>query len=209
MSKLFIYGCSFGKYGTTIGKDSDNWSDINSFGDFLSKKLNLEPVNRCWAGGSNFHIFRKVMNDIVSNNISNDDLVILQYSFIDRAWCNDTSKTVMPHYKEFQDYYKNYFSEELAFASLVSFNTYLSSKFQCKFVYSTVENLKTLQTINKTLYNDFTSNTNFLQINGMSPKDHIVSLKDSNLFLPCQHLSIEGHKLMADLYYNFIANMVE
>jgi len=205
MDKLFLYACSFGKFGTAKNPSNDNWIDDNSFGVALADKLNLEFVNRSWPGGSNHHIFRKVMQDIVSNNIQENDLVIVQYSFINRGWCNDLSKTVMPQYKEFEDYYIRFYSDEVSLANLVSLNTYLKNKLKCKFVYSTAENIKNLQNINPIMCSDFTNDTRFFSIDGMGPITYLDSLHDNRLFLPCRHPSKEGHTMIADLYYKFIS----
>lgn len=205
MNKLFLYACSFGKFGTAKNPNSDNWVDANSFGVALADKLELKLVNRSWPGGSNHHIFRKVMQDVISNNIQKNDLVIIQYSFINRGWCNDLSKTVMPHYTEFEDYYMRYYSDEIGLANLVSLNTYLKIKLKCKFVYSTTENIKNLENINPTMYGDFINDTRFFAVNGMSPITYIDSLNDDRLFFACKHLSKEGHAMIADLYYTFIS----
>jgi hypothetical protein len=204
-SKLYLYACSFGKFGTPKGPNAHIWNDEHSFGDVLSRKLNLTLVNRSWPGGANHHIFLRIMRDVFSNNIKEQDFVIVQYSFIDRAWCNDLSKTVMPYHKEFEDYYKLYYSDKMSLLNLVSFNEYLKTKIKCKFVYSFVDKSETLKNTTVHLYNDFINDHRFFSINGEGPITYLSSLNDKKLFFPLDiHPSADGHKIIADLYYDFI-----
>jgi len=202
MNKLFLYACSFGKFGTSQGVDKNKWSDNNSFGESLATKLNLELVNRSWAGGSNFHIFRKVMMDITLGNITADDLVLIQYSFINRAYCVDHSKTVMINDSEFDDYYKNFYSDSQSLAMMVSFNQYLKTKLP-NMIYSCVDDLQTLENINQIMYSDFVNDPRFFSIKNQSPILYIRSL-GSDMYFDCMHLNKKGHETLSEYYYNFI-----
>jgi len=68
--KVFAYGCSFTRY---------NWP---SYADILG--LHYETYNRGNSGSGNERIFYHFMEDIKKNNISSNDLVILQWSGTDR-----------------------------------------------------------------------------------------------------------------------------
>jgi len=207
-NKLYLYACSFGKFGTTNGPDADKWVNDNSFGSILAEKLDLKLVNRSWTGGSNHHLFINAMRDLMYGNIQPNDLIVIQYTHIARAWCNDLSKTVLPHSKEFEDYYKQYYSDFLGLSNLVSTNTYLKSKFEnkfkCKFVYSTADDINFFKKINHTLYNDFVSDSNFCSIEKQSILPYVRSLNNKDLFFSCEHPSKEGHAMIADLYHRFI-----
>ena len=68
--KVFAYGCSFTRY---------SWP---SYADILG--LHYETYNRGKSGSGNERIFYHFMEDIKKNNISSNDLVILQWSGTDR-----------------------------------------------------------------------------------------------------------------------------
>jgi len=202
---LYLYACSFGKFGSSVGINAHNWVDENSFGDVLSKKINLKLINRSQPGGSNFHIFDKVMQDI--NSISENDLVIIQYSFINRAYCTDHKKTVMPHHLEFEEYYQKFYSDRQSFAMLVSFNEYLKKKIKGRLIFSCVDNLHLLKTIDNTMYEDFTNDDRFVSTQTNSPIEYLYRLSDKTLLFPCTHPSMSGHIKLAELYYDFITKM--
>lgn len=78
--KLFVAGCSFSDY-TKVSK---------VYGDFLAEKLNCQYMHTAIGNGSNYRIWREVVNCILSGKLTSDDLLIVQYSNIHRNefWFN-------------------------------------------------------------------------------------------------------------------------
>jgi hypothetical protein len=90
--KIFAYGCSFTSY---------NWP---SYADVLG--LQYEVYNRGASGSGNERIFYMLMDDIRHKNIKQDDIVITQWSGVDRfnylksnkQWIGD-GNILLPHNK--------------------------------------------------------------------------------------------------------------
>lgn len=86
--KIFAYGCSFTSY---------NWP---SYADILG--IQYEVYNKGASGSGNERIFYYLMQDIKENNISKNDIVILQWSGTERfnylktnnCWIGDGNVTL-------------------------------------------------------------------------------------------------------------------
>ena len=74
MPKLFVSGCSFSDY--TLVKH--NW------GELLSDKLGMQYVHMNRGGGSNDRTWREIAWKILEGEITSDDVVIAQYTNLDR-----------------------------------------------------------------------------------------------------------------------------
>ena len=74
MAKLFVSGCSFSDY-TLVEK---NW------GENLAALIGMEYVHMNKGGGSNDRGWREISWKIIQGEITTQDLVILQYTNIDR-----------------------------------------------------------------------------------------------------------------------------
>lgn len=72
--KLFVAGCSFSDY-TKVDK---------VYGEYLSDKLNCEYVHEGAGCGSNYRIWRKIVGHVLEGNLTSDDLLVVQYTGIDR-----------------------------------------------------------------------------------------------------------------------------
>lgn len=72
--KLCVGGCSFSDY-TKIEKP---------YGVCLSEKLNSIYIHEGAGCGSNWRIWRRVVNHITKNNITKKDILIVQYTTIER-----------------------------------------------------------------------------------------------------------------------------
>lgn len=72
--KLFVAGCSVSDY-----------SQVDEvYGEILAKKLNVEYVHEGSVCGSNWRIWRKIVNYIINNNLTPDDLLVVQYTTTER-----------------------------------------------------------------------------------------------------------------------------
>ena len=74
MSKLFVAGCSVSDY-TSVNK---------VYGEYLSEKLEYDYVHEAAACGSNWRIWRKIGNHIINGTLTSKDLLIVQYTTIER-----------------------------------------------------------------------------------------------------------------------------
>ena len=81
MSKLFVAGCSVSDY-TKVD---------TVYGEYLSEKLNYEYVHEGAGCGSNWRIWRKITNHILNGNLTPNDLLVVQYTTIERReiWSRD------------------------------------------------------------------------------------------------------------------------
>lgn len=70
MKKLFVAGCSFSDY-TGISQ---------TYGELLAEKINYQYIHEGAGCGSNYRIWRKITNYVLENQISSDDLLIIQYT---------------------------------------------------------------------------------------------------------------------------------
>ena len=93
---LFVYGCSFSdRYGSVI----------DSYGDIISKKLNLNYFHNARICGSNFAISRSLNNHIMNRQISNNDIVVIQYTEVTRREFITEANVKVPNevYEKFND----------------------------------------------------------------------------------------------------------
>lgn len=74
MDKIFVAGCSF-----------SDWSQVEyNYGEYLGKILN-KPVGFHTAGcGSNYRMWRKLVPAITNKEITENDLLIVQYTSVER-----------------------------------------------------------------------------------------------------------------------------
>lgn len=94
MSKLVVAGCSF----------SDRYNVKNCYGDYLAKKLNREYVHEARSCGSNFAIWRSITNKIIDKEITQDDIVLIQYTEVTRTeFCSHVDPKPTANVKEMYD----------------------------------------------------------------------------------------------------------
>lgn len=132
MNKLIVAGCSFSDY-----------SKVNRvYGEFLADKLGFGYIHQGSGCGSNYRIWRVIGNLIKDGTITDKDLLIIQYTSLERRefWSHregsiDVDKTVnlneqyqhggsLLKYKSYSSQWQKY-QEEKDFLNL--FETYFSS----------------------------------------------------------------------------------
>jgi hypothetical protein len=74
MERLLVAGCSFSDY-TKVAK---------VYGEYVAKTLGLDYIHEARGCGSNYRIWRTVVNAVLDGKIKSDDLVIIQYTTIER-----------------------------------------------------------------------------------------------------------------------------
>jgi len=72
--KLFVAGCSVSDY-TLVDK---------VYGEFLAEKLNMDYVHEAAGCGSNYRIWRTITKHVMNNNLTENDLLIIQYTNTNR-----------------------------------------------------------------------------------------------------------------------------
>lgn len=75
MKKLFVAGCSFSDF-TKVRK---------VYGQYLAEKLGYEYVHEGAGCGSNWRIWRVITNHILNGNLTENDLLIIQYTGFERT----------------------------------------------------------------------------------------------------------------------------
>ena len=202
MNKLYIFACSYGKHGTIV---DNKWVDDNSFGDKLAQKFNMELKNYSIVGACNYTILKQLTN--VVKSIKDDDMVIVQWTFMHRAWSR-YNYTIMPSVdNEISEiYYKNFYNEQQNLFTLVSYNSYVKSLVNCKYYYSIVDDLNDIKSISKSIYYDLLDDTTFVKVtdgkNYVSPIYVVKKIPDC--VYSCFHPNIKGHDTLANLYYQYI-----
>lgn len=92
MDKIFVAGCSF-----------SDWSQVEyNYGEYLGEMLN-KPVEFETSGcGSNYRIWRKLVPAIINKRITERDLLIIQYTTVERKefWTSFTS----PHAADYENH---------------------------------------------------------------------------------------------------------
>jgi hypothetical protein len=74
MSKLFLAGCSF----------SDNYQAPKNYGSKLAKLLGVEYKHLAIGIGSNYRMWRYITNNILTGNLTKNDLLVVQYTNVER-----------------------------------------------------------------------------------------------------------------------------
>jgi hypothetical protein len=75
MAKLMVVGCSF----------SDRTWVTKSYGDHLAEELGREYIHNAAGCGSNNRMWRTATNAIMNNELTSDDLLIVQYTELARS----------------------------------------------------------------------------------------------------------------------------
>lgn len=201
MSKLFVYACSFGKYGTTA-TDNHVWTDEKSFGDIIAKRKNLQLVNYSQPGASNQIIFKNFINTM--NEITEDDITIVQWSHICRYTTTD-NLTIMSHSVDSSDkefaklakvYYQHFYDEMLNLSTIVGLTKYIKSVTKGKVYVSCVEYPDVLKSANERLYKD----AEFDAFDGKGLHGYLSSFNNRDVYFSCMHPSELGHIHVAESY---------
>lgn len=204
MNTFHLFACSHGKFGTTFNTDRHDWADTGSFGQFVSEKLGLLFVNHSRPGGCNYHLFQKIMDAHLGQQIKKDDIVLVQWSYIDRANHANSMTTIMPHYTEFKDFYINYHDDLESLYNLLTFNFYAKNNLGCKYFFSLSDSISTIRETSSDILTSLLNDDSCIQYNGMFPLEYLRSLHDKKLFFECTHKSLEGHKRMSEIYLESI-----
>lgn len=198
MKNLFIYGCSFGKFGCVTPGKEIKWDDKFSFGDILSEMLGYTLINRSKPGGCNYQIFKNIKNDIQKNRHKSDDLVFVQWSYIDRGYSPYSDNTLMPFFlnEESKLYYKYYYSDNQNFCKVAGYNYFIKNILKCKYYFSFIDKISVLRQADEFIFSVIDSEKNYLKYNN---RNFLESIDGPNNFFDDGHLSRLGHLNMAKM----------
>jgi hypothetical protein len=218
--KLCVAGCSFSDY-TKV--------DV-VYGEILAQKLDYDYIHLAVGGGSNYKTWRTVTKLIIDENLTPNDLLIIQYTGVER---DEIWSSVLPEYINDTDRYQFYDTGVITDFKMFS-KTWQYHK--------TVQNFHTLKELH------FTSNsfdlekfevfnvmfqsmliyykipTIFIEGIRISPagydileehkkyffEDSKTQIKDRKYDLTpgdWSHLNTDGHHVYADLLYNHIKSL--
>ena len=218
MNILHAYACSHGKYGTVAtdipGLKPHDWEDENSFLYIVAKNLNYKLSNNSVPGASNFTIFKNMWKDIIHNKFNVNDIVILQWSHIDRVYVSSGKKTLMPFNQEEEAkiYYSTFYDAFQSLSIMVGYTNLLKKHLKAHLFYSSADYLDNLAKISPELTNSFIDSPNFVSHENMTPREYISKqpIEREMLFTPnCYHSSLLGHQVIAGLYLDKIKNFIQ
>jgi len=208
MNALHIFACSYGKFGTVHGPEAHEFRDAGSWSNILARRLRRKLINHSQPGSSNFVIFQNILNTLSS--IDSDDLVIVNWSHINRAWLY-RDQTLMPsahvpNSRFVQDYYQYCYSDVQAAANLITFNYYVRQHMLCPCLWSTADSAHLIES----QHSQFTvlDDPYFVHDSGITPVDYVRNQDVSHgLTFSCSHPSAKGHEFIADCFYSKIQSM--
>ena len=190
MKRLRVYSCSHGLSGSLENNDFD---PKGSWAEMLAHKFNLEYINKSHVGGSNFHIFRNVYNDL--EEITADDLVFVQWSHTDRSWARD-QPTVMPLNKnKLSKTYFKYLHHDLQEINKVIGYTLILNNILDRFVFNFYEGSEYFKWSSIKTWPTISTLPNYLNINKRMLSHEIDGGK-----YPCFHFNLHGHRAVYQMY---------
>jgi hypothetical protein len=195
---LRIYACSHGKFGST-NQTPHEWFDENSFGWFMASSLKLNLINKSRPGASNYEIFQIIYDDLES--ITNDDLILVQWSHVCRAWSHDG--VIMPHTarKVAKIYYKNLYNEIQETNKVLGYTLLLENCIK-NFYFNFADGSNYFEEISNNTFSMFNTKKNYLKVNDR----HI-----SNCFYPNLedgfHLNKQSLELLSKKYIDILSTI--
>lgn len=215
MDKLFVAGCSVSDY-TKVD---------HTYGEILSNMLNVKYVHEGSGCGSNWRIWRRIVGHIINGNLTSKDLLIVQYTTIERKefWSfnelehNNGKIKLRERFENGGDIIKfklgihehQYFSNEKHLFKLIE-NGFINTEYEEELFFT--QNLM-FQSLLKmynipTIFFDFYKTVNNFEL--ISPYDkflfNVDEIKNNdNYLLPdLWHFNELGHKYVAEKLYDFI-----
>ena len=249
MSTLFTFGCSFTEdfthfVGTDVlsnntrtkyinnfceGIPPDTWTEVLgkllnfntiNLGALNASKSNLIPTN---SGNSNESIFNNFCH--VVNKINNGDIVIIQWSFIERfQWVDDTYErmvTILPN--QYPNNKSNVFDEIVVNKSHHLWIDELFIKEKLINEYAKVKGFKVFYwsidgKIYQKKYYTIKNKANYLLLDKLNGRNSILDLIydnggkaitfETNNQIEDSHFGKSAHKVLGELIYNDIRNKI-
>lgn len=227
MNKLYVYACSYGKFGhvcwpsRALGEPflanfnscptciqypeiaKDIWIDDHSFPQIIASTLGLDLVNRSFPGANNYKLFTFFLEDLPHMDIN--DTVLFQWTHINRAWyAKDPRRSVMVHTsKDFEStsefYYEHFYDDQQSLSQLLGLVLYTKSKTPGKYYFASADAYHTLNNINSMLCTDFYNIEGCINPRQSNVMMDILNNEGSSKF-HCGHPTEKGHKIAATIY---------
>jgi hypothetical protein len=232
MNKLYVYACSYGKFGhvcqpaKALGESypskiidcpvcaqhpnitKDVWIDDYSFPQIIASTLGLDLVNRSLPGANNYKLFTFFLEDLPLMDIN--DTVLFQWTHINRAWyAKDPRRSVMVHtVKEFEStaeyYYEHFYDDQQSLSQLLGLVSYTKSKTPGKYYFASADSYHILNNINNMLCADLYDIEGCINPKQSSVMMDVLKNEGSSKF-HCGHPTEKGHKIIATTYLKNIA----
>ena len=199
MAKIIVGGCSF----------SDRRYGIKPWGETVADRYNCEYIHEAASAGSNYRIWRKLTAHIMNQTISSDDIIIVQYTLVDRkeSWSplihveyeleqisepfdNGTLIRLTPHFDQFA---KNKYEKQLALCH----NYFSNHKYNLECFWTQHYMFKEMCAKNNITVRYL--NTVYDRENRIEDIDATLALVNPKHRLDSGHLNQLGHDLTAQL----------
>lgn len=218
--KLFVVGCSY----------SDNVEEKFTYGKLLSDKLGYEYLHNALGLGSNYRMWRKVTNALIDGSLTANDLLIVQYTTIERQeFWSDHNRSDAPNHSDVSECYEkggsiikfkidsySYQKNKTEQDFLEMYQShFVNIDFEReKFIYNNFLFQNALANLNiNTIFIHNRYNSNFAVIDKYKQLEfyepEILRTNPDFLFHPTldpYHLSMSGHEYLANSLYNHITN---
>jgi len=177
INSIVIAGCSF-----------SDWSQVDyNYGEYLGQNLNL-PIKSYSSGcGSNFRIWRKLTKAILNKEITNKDLLVIQYTNPDRKefWSSHASHHDFDYKPSGNSYKGSPMRDKYLDGDIIKF----------KMGASTWQSVKIEKTFFQLLEENFTSEEYDIEVfinNHVMFQSLLKEFKIPTIFLKTNYISIAG-----------------
>lgn len=207
MNKLWIFGDSFSSlidFENLQNENVKNYLIINNITNFetwsqiLSKKLNFSLENFARGGKSNYQIFFDFCDNI--ENIGENDTVIIGWALLGKFIIADNQKFVDIHP------YGDYFHYDIKNESLQEIISNRKNETWIKEInhWKKLINFTSLSKKFRLIY--WSGEEKLLKNNHIIVSKCQTILDETNGIIHDSHLGMNGHKLLAEMFYNIIIN---
>jgi hypothetical protein len=205
IKNLKVYACSHGKMSSNSSSYfRSKWKDDSSFGWYMSKKLNLNFINKSKPGGSNFTIFNTIYKDL--DQITSEDLVIVQWSYYSRVYLtNNPEFTTKIHYNDkiSKIYYKNFYDELQEINKVFGYTLLLDSLIP-NFYFTFSTGIEDLEKFSKKTFQVLKNKKNYLNVFEKSISETFSDYLENDGF----HLTEKGQELLSEKYVDTLFPLV-
>ena len=194
MTNLIVFACSHGKFGKA--HNGEFWQDDKSWPFLLAERLNVNLINYSRPGASNFHIFNLIYEKLKNKNITDKDIVLVHWSYVNRIWQVE-KETIMPHVTSRQAklYYKFMYNDIQEINKVIGYSLLLSRKIN-NFYFDFTDGREFLEKQSPETFNVLESERGYLNANSKQ----VNALERHQLF-DCNHMKEEGHMITAEKFY--------
>ena len=202
--RFVVYACSFGLNGSM--KPYVEFNNQNfCWPHAVAEHYKLHLSNRSRPGTNIDMQFQDILNDVQKRNIRPDDVVLVQWTHVDRYF-SEKSGTLFPTSKgkHVEWLFTDIYNEQFATNKLISYMTALDA-LGINVCYSFADGYKQIKdNMNSSLHKTFKS-FKYVGFNDIGLFWHISADKtDDVLTHDCCHPNDKGHKFIADRYIKSI-----